>query len=61
METVYLEYDRYQDDKYGGIWHGVDLSVKKFGFLPAEYMHKSGSVTRRVLGKPNRMQAGKTG
>ncbi len=41
-KKVYLEYDRYQDDKYGRIlawvWVGCEGEPQ---FLPAEYMHKS--------------------
>jgi hypothetical protein len=43
-ERVYLEYDRYQDDKYGRVlaWVWIDCeSTPKF--LPADYMHKSGN------------------
>jgi len=43
-KKVYLEYDRYQDDKYGRVlawvWIGCEDTPK---FLPAEYMHKSGN------------------
>jgi endonuclease YncB( thermonuclease family) len=43
-KRVYLEYDRYQDDKYGRVlaWVWIDCeSTPKF--LPANYMHKSGN------------------
>lgn len=43
-KKVYLEYDRYQDDKYGRIlawvWVNCESTPK---FLPADYMHKSGN------------------
>ena len=43
-KRVYLEYDRYQDDKYGRVlawvWIGCESTPK---FLPADYMHKSGN------------------
>lgn len=39
---VYLEYDRYQDDKYGRVLAWVWLNCEgKPHFLPADYMHKS--------------------
>jgi endonuclease YncB( thermonuclease family) len=41
-KKVYLEYDRYQDDKFGRVlaWVWIDCeSTPKF--LPADYMHKS--------------------
>lgn len=39
---VYLEYDRYQDDKYGRVlaWVWIDCESTP-QFLPADYMHKS--------------------
>jgi endonuclease YncB( thermonuclease family) len=41
-KKVWLEYDRYQDDKYGRIlawvWTGCEATPI---FLPADYMHKS--------------------
>jgi len=41
-KKVFLEYDRYQDDKYGRVlawvWIGCESTPK---FLPANYMHKS--------------------
>ncbi len=39
-KKVYLEYDRYQDDKYGRIqaWIWVDCESEP-KFLPADYMH----------------------
>jgi len=43
-KKVYLEYDRYQDDKYGRVlawvWINCETTPK---FLPADYMHKSGN------------------
>jgi endonuclease YncB( thermonuclease family) len=41
-EKVWLEYDRYQDDKYGRIlaWVWIDCEGKP-EFLPANYMHKT--------------------
>jgi len=43
-KTIYLEYDRYQDDKFGRIlaWVWVDCEQNP-KFLPADYMHKSGN------------------
>ncbi len=41
-KKVFLEYDRYQDDKYGRVlawvWIGCESTPQ---FLPADYMHKS--------------------
>jgi endonuclease YncB( thermonuclease family) len=43
-QKVFLEYDRYQDDKYGRIlaWVWIDCESTP-EFLPADYMHKSGN------------------
>lgn len=43
-KRVYLEYDRYQDDKFGRVlaWVWVDCEQTP-KFLPADYMHKSGN------------------
>ena len=48
--TVYLEYDRYQDDKYGRIlaWVWVDCETTP-AILPADYMHLSGNQSRPGL------------
>jgi endonuclease YncB( thermonuclease family) len=47
---VYLEYDRYQDDKYGRIlvwvWVGCEDNPK---FLPADYMHLTGNASKNGL------------
>jgi endonuclease YncB( thermonuclease family) len=41
-KKVYLEYDRYQDDKYGRILSWVWTGCEKTPlFTPATYMHKS--------------------
>jgi endonuclease YncB( thermonuclease family) len=41
-KEVYLEYDRYQDDKYGRILSWVWVGCEKTPiFTPASYMHKS--------------------
>lgn len=49
-KTVYLEYDRYQDDKYSRIlaWAWVDCETTPT-FLPADYMHLSGNASREGL------------
>lgn len=41
-KRVYLEYDRYQDDKYSRVlaWVWIDCETTP-KFLPADYMHKS--------------------
>jgi len=46
-KRVYLEYDRYQDDKYGRIlaWVWVDCE-KEPTFLPADYMHLTYNTSR---------------
>jgi len=41
-KKVFLEYDRYQDDKYGRILAWVWIECEKApSFLPANYMHKT--------------------
>jgi endonuclease YncB( thermonuclease family) len=49
-ERVYLEYDRYQDDKYGRVlawvWTGCEREPE---FLPADYMHQTGNASRKGL------------
>ena len=50
--NVYLEYDRYQDDKYGRIlawvWIGCEKNPK---FLPYDYMYKSNNKSKKGLPK----------
>jgi endonuclease YncB( thermonuclease family) len=49
-KQVYLEYDRYQDDKYGRILAWVWVNCEKApDFLPANYMHYSGNASRPSL------------
>jgi endonuclease YncB( thermonuclease family) len=47
---VYLEYDRYQADKYGRVlaWIWIDCEEKP-KFQPADYMHLSGNTSRSGL------------
>ena len=47
---VYLEYDRYQDDKYGRAlaWVWVDCEEEP-AFLPADYMHLTYNSSRAGL------------
>ncbi len=49
-KKVYLEYDRYQDDKYGRIlawvWIGCEAAPK---FKPADYMHLTYNTSRPGL------------
>jgi endonuclease YncB( thermonuclease family) len=49
-KKVYLEYDRYQDDKYGRVlawvWMGCE---KEPTFLPADYMHLTYNSSRDGL------------
>jgi len=49
-KTIYLEYDRYQDDKYSRIlaWIWVDCETMPM-FLPADYMHLSNNQSREGL------------
>lgn len=49
-KTVYLEYDRYQDDKYGRLlaWVWMDCESNPV-FLPADYMHMSKNQSRSGL------------
>lgn len=49
-KKIYLEYDRYQDDKYGRVlaWIWVDCEGTP-RFLPADYMHKSGDESNPGL------------
>lgn len=46
-KRVYLEYDRYQDDKYGRVlaWVWVDCE-REPTFLPADYMHLTYNSSR---------------
>lgn len=52
LKTVYFEYDRYQDDKYGRIlaWIWVDCESTPT-FLPADYMHLSNNQSKEGLVK----------
>lgn len=49
-KKIYLEYDRYQDDKFGRVlawvWVGCEKTPK---FPPADYMHKSGNESNPGL------------
>lgn len=49
-KRVYLEYDRYQDDKYGRVlaWTWVDCE-REPTFLPADYMHLTFNSSREGL------------
>lgn len=49
-KTVFLEYDRYQDDKYGRLlaWIWVECEGDPV-FLPADYMHLSKNQSRPGL------------
>jgi len=60
-KRVYLEYDRYQDDKYGRIlsWVWVDCEDNP-KFLPADYMHLTYNSSRPGLrDNPDRCKKGK--
>jgi endonuclease YncB( thermonuclease family) len=60
-KRVYLEYDHYQDDKYGRVlaWVWIDCeSTPKF--LPADYMHKSGNESMPgLIDNPSGCKKGK--
>jgi endonuclease YncB( thermonuclease family) len=49
-KKVYLEYDRYQDDKFARslawVWLGCEATPK---FLPSDYMHKSNNESNPGL------------
>lgn len=49
-KRVYLEYDRYQDDKYGRVlaWIWIDCEREPV-FLPADYMHLTYNSSRPGL------------
>lgn len=49
-KRVYLEYDRYQDDKYGRVlaWVWIDCETKPT-FLPPDYMHLTYNTSREGL------------
>ena len=49
-EKVFLEYDRYQDDKFGRVlaWVWIDCETTP-QFLPADYMHKSNNERNEGL------------
>lgn len=49
-QRIYLEYDRYQDDKYGRVlaWVWVDCETEPI-FFPADYMHRSYNSSREGL------------
>lgn len=60
-QKLWLEYDRYQDDKYGRIlaWVWVECESEKVTTLPADYMHISGNESREyVTSKPEGCQNG---
>lgn len=50
-KKIWLEYDRYQDDKYGRIlaWVWVNCEANEVKFTPADYMHLDGKTSREYL------------
>ncbi len=60
-KKVFLEYDRYQDDKFGRILSWVWINCEDTPeFLPADYMHKSGNESNVGLTQnPKGCQKGK--
>jgi endonuclease YncB( thermonuclease family) len=60
-KKIYLEYDRYQNDKYGRVlaWIWIDCE-KTPKFLPADYMHKGANESGPGLtDNPEGCQKGK--
>lgn len=60
-QKLWLEYDRYQDDKYGRIlaWVWVGCEGKRVTTLPADYMHLNGKESRGyVTVKPKGCEKG---
>ena len=60
-KRVYLEYDRYQDDKYGRVlaWVWSDCE-REPGFLPADYMHLTySSSSPGLMDNPDGCKKGK--
>jgi len=60
-KKVFLEYDRYQDDKYGRVlaWVWIDCESSPT-FLPADYMHKSDNESNEgLIGSPEGCKKGK--
>ena len=51
---VWLEYDRYQDDKYGRIlaWVWINCETEKPQFTPANYMYLNGNTSKDYLSTP---------
>lgn len=49
-QRVYLEYDRYQDDKYGRVLAWVWMECEREpAFMPADYMHLTYNTSRPGL------------
>jgi len=50
-KKVWLEYDRYQDDKFGRIlaWVWINCETENPKFLPADYMHLDGKTSREYI------------
>ena len=60
-EKVFLEYDRYQDDKFGRVlaWVWIDCETTP-QFLPPDYMHKSGNESNPgLIDNPEGCKSGK--
>jgi endonuclease YncB( thermonuclease family) len=60
-KKVFLEYDRYQDDKYGRLlaWVWIDCESTP-RFEPADYMHKSGNESNiGLVDNPSGCKKGK--
>jgi endonuclease YncB( thermonuclease family) len=50
-KKVWLEYDRYQDDKFGRVlaWVWIDCETETPKFLPPNYMHLDGKTSRDYI------------
>lgn len=53
-QQIWLEYDRYQDDKYGRLlaWLWINCETKNPKFTSPDYMHLSGNASKEYLKTP---------
>lgn len=60
-QQIWLEYDRYQDDKYGRLlaWLWINCETQDPQFTPPDYMHLNGNTSKDYLeNKPIGCQQG---